>query len=208
MKDKNIRPKDEEREQPEAAHPADEEPDTLRKELETVRKEKDDLQDKLQRVCADYANFQKRVPKQISDTMTYEKEKLMRSLLPILDNFDHTLKAHSAESTDALVKGVEIIYGQMLDILKSHGVEQIEAVGERFDPQRHEAMLRRAEPDQDDETVLEEFQKGYMLNGRVLRPSRVVVNKVATEPTQQPQEAPPEGTDAPEAASEQETDVE
>lgn len=208
MKEKNIRPKDEEREQPEAAQPANEERDELRQQLENLRKERDDLQERLQRVYADYANFQKRVPKQISDTMTYEKEKLMRSLLPILDNFDHTLKAHSGESTDALVKGVEIIYGQMLDILKSHGVEQIEAVGEKFDPQRHEAMLRRTEPDKDDEVVLEEFQKGYVLNGRVLRPSRVVVNKVQTEPTQQAEEASGPGTDAPESASEPETDVE
>ena len=208
MKEKNIRPKDEERERTEGTPPTDEEPDKLRQELENVRKEKDDLQERLQRVYADYANFQKRVPKQISDTMTYEKEKLMRSLLPILDNFDHTLMAHSGESTDALVEGVEIIYGQMLDILKSHGVEQIQAMGEKFDPQRHEAMLRRTEPDKDDEVVLEEFQKGYVLNGRVLRPSRVVVNKVQTEPTQQPEEASGPGTDAPEAASEPETDVE
>lgn len=208
MTEKNIRPKDEDRDQPEAAQPANEQRDTLRQELENLRKEKDDLQEKLQRVYADYANFQKRVPKQISDTMTYEKEKLMRSLLPILDNLDHTLKAHSGESTDALVEGVEIIYGQMLDILKSHGVEQIQAMGETFDPQRHEAMLRRAEPDKDDEIVLEEFQKGYVLNGRVLRPSRVVVNKVPTEPTQQPEGASGPGTDAPEAASEPETDVE
>ena len=142
MKEKNIRPKDEEPEQP-----ANEERDEFRQELENLRKERDDLQERLQRVYADYANFQKRVPTQISDTMTYEKEKLMRSLLPILDNFDHTLKAHSGESTDALVEGVEIIYGQMLDILKSHGVEQIQAMGEKFDPQRHEAMLRRMEPD-------------------------------------------------------------
>jgi molecular chaperone GrpE len=208
MKDKKIRPKDQDPEQPEATQATDEELDALRQGLEELRQEKDDVQEKLQRLCADYANFQKRVPRQIADTVTYEREKLMRSLLPILDNFDHTLKAHSAESTEALVKGVEIIYGQMLDILKSHGVEQIQALGETFDPQRHEAMLRRAEPDQDDGIILEEFQKGYVLNGRVLRPSRVVVNKVQTAETQQVEEAPGGGTDAPGPDSVRENDVE
>ncbi len=208
MREKKIRPKAEEHEQTEPTQTADKELDELRQELNRAKKEKDDLEERLKRVYADYANFQKRVPRQITDTVTYERETLMRSLLPILDNFDHTLKAHSAESTDALVKGVEIMSGQMLDILKSHGVEQIQAVGEKFDPQRHEAMLRRTEPDKDDEVVLEEFQKGYMLNGRVLRPSRVVVNKVPTEQTQQAEEASGPGTDVPEAASEQEPDTE
>lgn len=208
MKDKKIRPKEQDPKQAEAMQAADEELDTLRQRLENVRKEKDDVQERLQRLCADYANFQKRVPKQITDTVTYEREKLMRSLLPILDNFDHTLKAHSAESTDALVTGVEIIYGQMLDILKSHGVEQIEALGETFDPQRHEAMLRRTEPDRDDGIILEEFQKGYVLNGRVLRPSRVVVNKVQAAETRRVEEAPGQGTDAPGPDSVRENDVE
>ncbi len=208
MREKKIRPNKEEHEQREPTPTADEELDGLRQELGKAQKEKDDLEERLKRVYADYANFQKRVPRQITDTVTYEREKLMRSLLPILDNFDHTLKAHSAESTDALVKGVEIMSGQMLDILKSHGVEPIQAVGEKFDPQRHEAMLRRTEPDKDDEVVLEEFQKGYMLNGRVLRPSRVVVNKVPAEQTQPAEEASGPGTDVPEAACEPETDVE
>jgi hypothetical protein len=77
----------------------------------------------------------------------------------------------------------------MLDILKSHGVEQIKALGEKFDPAQHEAMLQRAEPGAADDVVLEEFQKGYRLNGRVIRPSKVIVNKLAAEqPAERPQE--------------------
>jgi molecular chaperone GrpE len=151
----------------------------LHETIESLQKEKDELFSKLQRVSADYANFQKRVPKQIADTICYEKEKIIKTLLPALDNFEHTLQsAHSAEDADVFVKGVQIIYDQMLDILKSHGVEQIKAPGENFDPALHEAMMQKTEPEEEDNIVLEEFQKGYKLNGRVIRPSKVIVNKL------------------------------
>lgn len=135
-----------------------------------------------QRISADYANFQKRVPKQIADTICYEKEKIIKTLLPALDNFEHTLQnADSAENADVFVTGIRIIYDQMLDILKSHGVEQIKASGENFDPALHEAMMQKTEPEEEDNIVLEEFQKGYKLNGRVIRPSKVIVNKLNTK---------------------------
>lgn len=137
------------------------------------------LLSKLQRLSADYSNFQKRVPKQIADTLAYEHEKVIRTLLPALDNFELTLKnAESAENAQAIIKGVKIIYDQMLDILKSHGAEQINALGEKFDPAMHQAMLHQARPEQGENVVLEEFQRGYKLNGRVIRPSRVVINKL------------------------------
>jgi molecular chaperone GrpE len=181
-------------EKPEAKAP-DEELSKLRQELESIQKERDDLFGRLQRVSADYANFQKRVPKQVSDSVAYEKEKILRSLLPILDNMDHLLKAHSAESTDPLVQGVEIIYGHMLDILKSHSVEQTHALGEPFDPMRHEAIMVREEPGKPANVVLEEVQKGYVIDGHVLRPTRVVVSKApASQPSQPQNEEPKEET--------------
>lgn len=164
----------------------------LQEELKSVQTEKDELFEKLQRVSADYANFQKRVPKQISDSVAYEKERIIKSLLPAFDNFEHTLQnAHTAEGTDVLVKGIQIIHDQMLDILKSHGVEQVQAVDQPFEPARHEAMMQREEADKPDNVVLEEFQKGYTLNERVIRPSKVIVNKIAPK-----LEAEPAGTDS------------
>jgi molecular chaperone GrpE len=154
----------------------------LRRTIESLQKEKDELFGKLQRVSADYANFQKRAPKQIADTICYEKERIIKTLLPVLDNFEHTLQnADSAENSDVFVKGIQIIYDQMLDILKSHGVEQIKAPGENFDPALHEAMMQKTEPEEQDNIVLEEFQKGYKLNGRVIRPSKVIVNKLTED---------------------------
>lgn len=154
----------------------------LRETLEGIQREKDELFGKLQRVSADYANYQKRAPKQIADTIGYEKERIIKTLLPVLDNFEHTLQnAHSADDVDVLVKGIQIVYDQLIDVLKSHNVEQIEAKGEKFDPAVHQAMTQRTEAEAEDNIVLEEFQKGYKLNDRVIRPSKVIVNKLQTE---------------------------
>ncbi len=153
---------------------------------EELVRQKDELFEKLQRVSADYANFQKRVLKQIADTVSYEKEKIIKSLLPAMDNFEHTLQnASSADNTDVLIKGVQIVYDQILDILKSHNVEQIKAVGEKFDPALHQAMMQKEEPDKENHIVLEEFQTGYKLNGKVIRPSKVVVNQLPSEKTEE-----------------------
>jgi len=209
-----------EEEEPKLNGPAkalDKKMEKLQQDFEAVRKEKDELVDRLQRVYADYANFQKRVPKNIAETVAYEKERFIRSFLPILDNFDRTLReAQSAQNVEAVTRGVEIIRDQMLTILKSHGVEPLDALNEKFDPARHEAMLRRSEPDKENDIVLEEFQKGYALNGKVLRPSRVAINKIQAPaeaaqtrgaPPQQPtpeaeEQVPEQGTEAAETASE------
>jgi molecular chaperone GrpE len=139
------------------------------------------------RVSADYANYQKRVPKQMADSIAYEKERMARVLLPVLDNFERTLRnAHQASNADSIIKGVGIICDQMLDVLKLQGVERIKAVGEEFDPGVHEAVIQKNEPEKEGGIVLEELEGGYKLNGRVLRPSKVIVNKVtSTKPTEQ-----------------------
>ncbi|GAH87227.1 unnamed protein product, partial [marine sediment metagenome] len=124
-------------------------------------------------------------------TICYEKERIIKTLLPALDNFESALgglqNAHSAENADVLIKGVRIIYDQMLDILKSHGVEQIKALGEKFDPALHEAMTQKVEPEQEENIVLEEFQKGYKLNGRVIRPTKVIVSTLLSQQDKQEQ---------------------
>jgi len=165
--------------------------------MANLEKEKDELLGKLQRVSADYANFQKRVPRQIADSLGYEKERIFRSLLPALDNFERTLQnARSAESVDTLVEGIRIIYDQMLDILKSHEVAPTNSLGEIFDPSRHEAVMQKSEPEQQENVVLEELQKGYTLNGRVIRPSKVIINMPITrEAPQQEPGAPQEQKD-------------
>ena len=158
----------------------------LHEQIETLQKEKEELFDKLQRVSADYANFQKRGPKQISEAIAYEKEKIIKSILPVMDNFEHTLQnADAAEDKEIIVKGVKMIYDQMLDILKSHDIQQIKAANEKFDPSRHQAMLQQEDKEKEDGIVLQEFLKGYKLNDRIIRPSKVVVNKLKPEENNQ-----------------------
>jgi molecular chaperone GrpE len=161
----------------------------VEKELDQLKQENAELLEKLQRVSADYANFQKRAPKQIAEAIAFEKERIVKSVLPAMDNFEHTLShAESAENVEAIAKGVKIIYDQMLDVLKSHNVEQIKALGEKFDPSMHQAMMQTQDEEKEDGIVLEEYQKGYKLNGRVIRPAKVVVNKLAVEQQQSPED--------------------
>lgn len=165
----------------------------LQEQTEQLKQEKDEMFAKFQRVVADYDNYQKRAPKQIADSVRYEKEKVIKSLLPMLDNFEHTLAGgESAESIEDLLKGVRIVYDQACDVLKSHDVETINALGEKFDPSLHQAMMRKQDAEYEDNIVIEEFQKGYKLGGRVIRPSKVIVNKLPEEEEEKPQEQQPE----------------
>jgi len=175
----------------------------LHKRLDDLQKEKDDIFAKLQRVAADYDNYQKRTARQIADNIAYEKEKIIKALLSVLDNFERILQnTQSSANAEPLTKGIRIIYDQMLAILTSHGVEQIKAGGEKFDPVLHEAITQLTQPDKHDNLILEELQKGYKLNGRVIRPARVVVNKLPAAPLppspptpEQPPAIEPETTD-------------
>ncbi len=159
--------------------------EALEKQLEEVAAEKQDTFEQLQRISADYANFQKRTPKQIADSVAYEKKAIIRSLLPSVDNFEHALshasEASGEEALDNIIKGIQMVFDHMLDALKAHGVQRIDALDMPFDPNLHEAMMRRSEPDKEDNTVLEVYQAGYMIGEQVLRPSKVIVNKIETE---------------------------
>jgi len=193
----NVKPKAEDGEQKTESRPASVptsaspgEATELQKQLEGLRKEKDDIFAKLQRLAADYDNYQKRSSKQINDNVAYEKDKIVKSLLPVLDNFEYILANTSCGAADeTLLKGVQIIYSQMLDVLKGHGIEQIKSAGEQFNPAHHEAITHRSENDKEEGVVLEELQKGYKLGGRLIRPSRVIVNKPpSSQPAPQPEE--------------------
>jgi molecular chaperone GrpE len=165
----------------------------LKEQFESLQKEKADIFAQLQRVSADYMNYQKRNAKQIADTTAYEKESIIKSLLPALDNFEHALaKAPTAETADALMKGMQMVYQQVVDILKLHGVEQIKALGQQFDPEIHLAVTQANDPAKPENIVLHEIARGYKISSRVIRPAKVVVNKLAApaQPASQAQTPP------------------
>lgn len=171
----------------------------LQQQVDALTAEKQEVFEQLQRISADYANFQKRAPRQIADSVAYEKKAILRSLLPAIDNFEHVLShaasAGGGDALDNIIKGVQLVFDHMLDAMKSHGVQRIEALGQPFDPNLHEAMMRRCEPDKDDNTVLEVYQAGYLMGEQVLRPSRVIVNKIETEKPVEPAADEAETTD-------------
>jgi len=159
----------------------------LQKQIDSLKKEKDDIFAKFQRVAADYDNYQKRSAKQITDNIAYEKDKLIRALLPVLDDLERVL-AHT-DNAEAVAKGVSIVYEHLKGVLRAQGVEEIESAGVIFDPACHQALTQRTEQDKEDGVVLEELQKGYKLDGRVIRASRVAVNKMPPpQSAQQPEE--------------------
>jgi len=163
---------------------SDKKTEKLQQRIDELTIAKEELFDKLQRISADYANYQKRMPRQIAESVAYEKKAIIKSLLLSLDNFVHALSsAKSTENTDnqSIIKGFEIVLDHLLAAFKSHGVEIIESLGKPFNPCEHEAIQMRAEEDKPDNVVLEEFQKGYTINGQVLRPSKVIVNKLPVE---------------------------
>lgn len=168
----------------------------MKQEFEQLQKEKAELFSQLQRVSADYINYQKRISKQIADTTAYEKESIIKSLFPALDNFEHAMaKAGQLDKEGAMIKGLQIVYDQLLDILKLHGVEQIKAIGQQFDPEIHSAVTMISDPTQPDNIVLNEGARGYKLGGRVIRPAKVVVNKIAAPKPEPEQNAANEVTD-------------
>ncbi len=153
---------------------------SLQQEIDTLKGEKQELFEQLQRVSADYVNFQKRSVKQVADTVAYEKRSIIKSLLPSIDNFEHALTHACATQgeEDNLVKGIQLVFTHMMDALKAHGVERIEAAGQHFDPNEHEAMMQKHDPEAEDNAVLEVYQAGYKMGGQVIRPAKVIVNKV------------------------------
>ena len=142
-----------------------------------LTRQRDDLTARLQRVSADYLNYQKRVQRDIDEIRRFGITDLVRALLDVLDDLERAI-AHAGENhtdDEALLAGTKLIRDKALDVLKRFGVEPIEAAGRPFDPARHEAIARVSSADVEPMTVLTETQKGYILSGRTIRPSKVVV---------------------------------
>lgn len=142
--------------------------------LAQLQEENEQLVSRLHRLQADFDNFRKRVANEKKDWQTQTVCEVVRELLPVLDNLERANEA--AGSFEALKEGVDLIYRQLLTALGQQGFEKIEACGQEFDPNFHHAVMQ-VEGDEAENTVVEELQKGYLVNGRVVRPSMVKVAK-------------------------------
>ncbi|MGM0897123.1 MAG: nucleotide exchange factor GrpE [Bacillota bacterium] len=135
-------------------------------------------QNKYLRLLADYDNFKRRTKKDQELAKQFRSQSLLTDLLPVLDNFDRALAVEAkSEESASLLKGLEMVKKSLIDAVTAEGLEEIKAVGEPFDPHFHQAVIQESSEDSEPGTVLQELQKGYTLNGRVLRPAMVKVNE-------------------------------
>jgi len=147
-----------------------------------LESEKNDLMRRLQRSQADLDNYRKRARRDLEETKTQAAESFIRSLLPVLDNFERAMEAgENAANPHAVVEGVKLVYQQFLDILKARGIEQIEAKDQPFDPSIHEAVQQQPTDEFQPGTCIIELARGYRMNDHLLRPARVVVSVAPKE---------------------------
>ncbi|MEX2148530.1 MAG: nucleotide exchange factor GrpE [Candidatus Rokuibacteriota bacterium] len=145
-------------------------------EGDDLRRQLDDRQDKLLRALAETENVRRRAQRDREEYVKYAAESLLKDLVPVLDNLERALAAARAKDDAAgVVEGVELIQRELLRVLERAGVTRYSAVGQRFDPTRHEAIARIVSPSQPADTVITETAPGYLLHGRVLRPAMVAV---------------------------------
>ncbi len=162
---------------------------------DSLRAERDDLLARLQRVSADYLNYQKRVQRDVAEAREFANAELIKSLLAVLDDMERALEAAKANhgADDPLLVGMQLVYDKALATLGQFGLSVIKAVGEPFDPYKHQALHHEPSDAHPPGVVIAELQKGYELKGRVIRPSSVVVSGRAEEPAGgEPPAEPPE----------------
>lgn len=152
----------------------------LKKRIEELENEVSDMKDKYMRAMAEAENIRKRTAKEKIDGIKRANKGLLLSLINFMDNFERALKSFDNDETikgSEYYKGVELIHKQFIDFLTDNGVTEIEALGEEFDPNVHEALTMLEVPDIDKEQVVEVYAKGYKLNDELLRTAKVVVGK-------------------------------
>ncbi len=147
-------------------------------DAEKLAAELADLNQRFLRVAADFDNYKRRTVQEKEDLIKYSNAKIMGELLPVLDAFQLALK-NPGESQEAqnVIKGVEMLYRQIMQVLEQAGMSKIEAVGQPFDPKLHEAIMQVDDDSVPEDTVVEELRAGYVLNERVIRPSMVKVSR-------------------------------
>ena len=156
--------------------------------IEKIQQELGEAKDKYIRLFAECDNMRKRNQREREELIKYAHEEVIIELLGFFEDFERTLFAAKANPADgaSLVKGLEMVMKRMQDLFKKYDVKEIDALGKKFDHNQHEALMVVASNDHDDETVIEVFQKGYMLGNRVAKTAKV---KVARKPSEIP-EAP------------------
>ena len=152
--------------------PAAESPETA-----AIKRERDDLYDRLLRKTAEFDNYRKRIERERREQADQAVVDLLQELLMVVDDFDLALKAEAGHGAKSYRKGVELIHAKLHDLLRKQGVRGIEALGADFDPNVHQAVAHEVSPEHREGEVIGELRRGYMLGDRLLRPAMVKVAK-------------------------------
>mgnify|MGYP003999890067 FL=1 len=183
--DADVNENDEEDVQEEAQDDIDSLDDLTKEDILELKKkavERDTYLDQLLRTKAEFMNYQKRMVKESESTSQFAVQSLILDFLPELDNFDRALKlADSSKDIVKFVEGIKLIEEQLFKVLGKYGVEPIETVGKPFDPNLHEAVMEEENNEMPHHTIIDEFQRGFLLKERVIRPSKVKVSKKTIE---------------------------
>lgn len=148
----------------------------LNAEIEEERARTDEEHNRYLRALADFSNFKRRSQEEYSQTVQFASQELISKILPVIDNFQRAIDAsEQTQSFEGLVEGIRLTLRQLGDILEREGVKPIKAVGEQFDPSYHEAVMRVETGEYPENTIIDEFQPGYMQHDRVIRPAKVRV---------------------------------
>ena len=147
----------------------------LEERLAEVERERDEYLNDLKRVAADFENYRKRVARDQEGLVARAHERLVKELLPVLDDLERSLEAAAEHEEAKLEEGVRLVHRELVEALAREGLVEVETDGQ-FDPHVHEALLSQSS-EQEDGSVIEVLQKGYRLGDRVLRPARVVVSQ-------------------------------
>ncbi|MDO9516190.1 MAG: nucleotide exchange factor GrpE [Syntrophales bacterium] len=146
--------------------------------LEEVEKEASENYNSYLRAAAEFENYKKRAARDRQDFIKYANENLLKDILPTLDSMERALgQATESGDFEAFVDGLRLIRDTVISVLGKHGATKIDAVGKDFDPNFHEALMQVEGEKEQDNKVAEEFETGYLLNGRLLRPSKVSISK-------------------------------
>jgi molecular chaperone GrpE len=155
---------------------------SLEEQLEAKEKESRENHDRFLRACADFENYKKRMAREIDDVRKYANQSLLREMLSVVDHIELALQAASGNGPGAsLREGLNLTLRELMRILEKFKVKPIQAVGQPFNPEFHEAILREQCAETNANIILKEMQKGYMINDRLLRPSLVVVAVTADQ---------------------------
>jgi molecular chaperone GrpE len=154
----------------------------LEAEYEAYKAESEKQHDQMLRTIAEFDNSRKRAEREKEESLKYALESFVKELIPTIDSIERAIQStKESQDVDALAEGVKMIYQGLLSALEKRGVTPIEAVNEPFDPMQHEAVMHVESEEVPENNVIEEWQKGYMLHNRVIRPSMVSVSKGKSE---------------------------